>query len=260
MKKKFGLVLGSGGSRGFAHIGFLQALEENGIKPDVMTGCSIGAVIGAVYLAGKTPRQMKNIAFKLKKGDLIDLTLNAFKSMALLRSVKLEQQLEKYLGSKTFADLSIPFATIATDLISGKLITFTEGDLLTAVRASSSIPTVFAPIKKDGMLLVDGGLLSRTPVAAAKDLGAEVTVAVDLLGNLPDYTEVGNIIQLAMRAIDVGDHRDQRPRRRDVPDLMLNPDLKGINQYKIAEQEFTYDVGYKLGIDNAQKIKELITG
>lgn len=258
MPKKLGLVLGSGGSRGFTHIGFLQALEENGVKPDVLTGCSIGSVIGAVYLSGKTPKQMKNIAFRLKKNDLIDVTLNVFKSMALLRSAKLEQQLTKYLGKKTFADLPIPFATIATDLVSGKLITFTEGDLITAVKASSSIPTVFAPVRYKGMLLVDGGLLSRTPVAAAKDLGADVTVAVDLLGNLPDYSDVKNIIQLAIRAIDVGDHRDQNLKRKDVPDLMLNPDLKGISQYKIAEQQFCYDTGYKLGLDNVKKIKELL--
>ena len=258
MSKKFGLILGSGGSRGFAHIGFLQALEENGIKPDVLTGCSIGSVIGAVYLTGLSPRQMKNIAFRLKKNDLIDVTLNVFKKMSVLKSAKLEQQLFKYIGNKTFADLPIPFATIATDLVTGKLVTFTDGDLLTAVKASSSIPAVFSPVKKDGMFLVDGGLLSRTPVAAAKDLGAEVTVAVDLLGNLPEYTDVKNIIQLAVRAIDVGDHRDQKLRRRDTPDLMLNPDLKGISQYKIDNQQFCYDTGYQLGLDNVERIKELI--
>lgn len=256
--KKLGVVLGSGGSRGFAHIGFLQALEENGIKIDVLTGCSIGAVVGAVYLAGKTPKQMKNIAFRFKKGELIDFTLNLFKNMALLKSEKLEALLVKYVGNKTFADLPIPFATIATDLVTGKLVTFSSGELIPAVKASASIPTVFAPVKKDGMLLVDGGLLSRTPVAAAKDLGAEVTVAVDLLGALPDYSEVKNVLQLALRAIDVGDHRDQKLKKKDLPDLMLDPDLKGISQYKIAEQQFCYDAGYKLGLENVGKIKELI--
>ena len=258
MSKKLGLILGSGGARGFAHIGFLQALDENGIKPDVMAGCSIGAVIGAAYLCGKSANQLKKIAFALKQNDLVDFNLGLFKGMALLRSVKMEALLKKNVTAKTFEDLPIPFAVVASDLVSGNLVTFTQGELIPAVRASATIPTIFAPVKMDGMMLVDGGLLCRTPVAAAKDLGAEVTVAVDVLGKLPDYTELENIIQLATRAIDVADHRPIKPNRRDKPDLMLCPDLKGVSQFVLKDQEFSYDTGYELGVKYVEKIRKLI--
>ena len=258
MTKKLGIVLGSGGSRGFCHIGFLQALEENGIKPDVMSGCSIGAVLGAAYLSGNSPKQLKRAAFALKQNDLIDFNLGLFKGMSLLRSAKMEALLSRYIKKKTFEDLPIPFAVVATDLVSGKLVTFSHGDLLTAVRASASIPTVFAPVKENGMVLVDGGLLSRTPVAAAKKLGADVTVSVDILGKLPDYSELENIIQLATRVIDVADHRPAKTALKDKPDLYLCPDLKGVNQYVLENQQFCYDVGYRLGVDNVKNIKNLM--
>lgn len=258
MSKRLGIILGSGGARGFAHIGFLQAMEERGIKPDVMTGCSIGAVIGAAFLSGKSPKQLKKTAFSLKQNDLVDFNLGLFKGMSLLRSVKMDSLLKKHIGIKTFEDLPIPFAVIATDLVSGNLVTFSHGDLVEAVKASASIPTVFAPVKKNGMVLVDGGLMCRTPVAAAKDLGAEVTVAVDVLGKLPDYTELENIIQLATRSIDVADHRPSKLSRRDKPDLMLCPDLKGVSQYVLESQQFCYDTGYELGLNHADEIVSLL--
>ena len=258
MPKKLGLILGSGGSRGFCHIGFLQALEEHGIKIDVLSGCSIGAVVGAVYLTGKTPEQMKNIAFRLKQSDFTDPSITFFKSLALMRTAKLDALLSRYLKGKTFADLPIPFAVTATDLVTGKLVTISDGDLFTAVKASSAIPAVFRPVKKGGAILVDGGLLSRTPVAAAKKLGAQVTVAVDLIGDLPEYSETKNIIRLVMRAVDVADHRDRKLRRKDTPDLMLCPDLRSYCQYKVENKKSVYDVGYKLGLENVGKIKELL--
>ena len=121
MSKRLGIILGSGGARGFAHIGFLQAMEERGIKPDVMTGCSIGAVIGAAFLRGKSPKQLKKTAFSLKQNDLVDFNLGLFKGMSLLRSVKMDSLLKKHIGIKTFEDLPIHFAVIATDLESGNV-------------------------------------------------------------------------------------------------------------------------------------------
>lgn len=258
MAKKLGIILGSGGTRGFTHIGFLQAMAERGIKPDVMTGCSIGAVLGAAYLSGKTPAELKKIAFSLKQNDIVDFNFGLYKGLSLLRSVKMDKLLRKNIAAKTFEDLPIPFATVATDLVSGKLVTFTEGDLIEALKATAGMPTIFSPVKKDGMILIDGGVLNRTPVAQAKDLGAEVTVAVDILGKLPDYVEIDNIIQLATRTIDVADQRPTLVSERDKPDLMLIADLKSVNQYVISDQQFCYDVGYELGISNADKILELV--
>lgn len=259
MAKKLGIVLGSGGALGFAHIGFMQAMDENGIRPDVMTGCSMGAVVGACYLSGMTPEEMKQAAFRLKNADIIDFTISLFSNKALLKTNKMHSLIKRYVKKTTFEELPIPFATVAADLVTGKLITFTEGDLRLAVKASASIPCVFTPVEKDGMILVDGGILSRIPVAQARDLGAEKVVAVDVLGELPPYTEIKNIVNVALRAVDVSDHRPVYMwKPKDTPDLSVNPDFKNLSQYKVEEQKFIYEQGYLSGLAAVPEIKRMI--
>ena len=259
MAKKLGLVLGSGGSLGFAHIGFLQAMEENGIRPDVMAGCSMGAVVGACYLSGMPLEDIKRAAFKLKNSDIVDFTVSLFSNKALLKTNKMHSLIKRYVKKQSFEELPIPFATVAADLVSGKLITFSQGDLRLAVTASASIPCVFTPVEKDGLILVDGGILSRIPVAQARDLGAEKVVAVDVLGELPPYTQIKNIVQVALRAVDVSDHRPVYMwKPKDTPDLSISPNFNNLSQYKVEEQKFIYEQGYLAGIEAVPAIKRMI--
>ena len=150
MKKKLGFALGSGGSRGVAHIGFLRAMEENGVRPDYIVGCSMGAVVGAAYASGFPLDKMEEAVKKLR---LLDLIAPTGKRGGLFDTKKVRKLLEKYIGDITFADLKIPFRCVAVDMITQRVIEFSKGSLLDAVIASSSIPSVFRPLEKDGMRL-----------------------------------------------------------------------------------------------------------
>ena len=261
MEKNLCFVLGAGGARGIAHIGFLQAMEDNGIIPDCIIGCSMGSIVGACYAAGITPKTMKEVADSLKKKDVIDVSADFLSKKGLLKSMKMQLRLEKLLGNLTFSDLKIPFECVAVDLISGKPVTLNEGKVEESVRASSSIPLVFRPVMKNGMELVDGGTLVRVPVANAKHFNAKVVVAVDVLGRVvPKEIPTKNILELALRAVDVNDsHHTRNYLKVHRPDLLIEPELDEMSQYQITNLSFAYEQGYIAGVENADKIKSLIS-
>ncbi len=259
--KNLCFVLGAGGARGIAHIGFLQAMEENGIFPDCIVGCSMGSVVGGCYSAGISPSKMKDVALSLKAGDIIDVAPNFLSKKGILRSVKMQIRLERLLGDTTFDGLKIPFECVAVDIISGKAVTLNSGRVEEAVRASSSIPLVFRPVLKDGMELIDGATLVRVPVKNAEHFKAKVVVAVDVLGKIrPKEIPTKNIIELGLRAVDVNDsHHTANYLRIHRPDLLIEPDLGDMSQYKIEKLAFAYEQGYKCGQENADKIKKLLS-
>lgn len=260
MAKKIGICLGAGGARGIAHIGFLQALEENNIPIDIVTGCSMGSVVGAMYLKGYSPKEMLEIALKLKPNDVIDVSLNALGNKAILRSQKMDKLLDKYLGNTDFSDLSKPYCCIAVDLYSGNVVPFYDGDVKFAVRCSSSIPIGFTPIPYKDMLLVDGAIRNRIPVAEARKLGADVVIAVDVLGQLPDIDKVNNIFTVGFRTLDIlSFHINLFEEETQRPELLIIPELGATSQYKVEKQQFCYDQGYKIAIENMDKIKSLVS-
>lgn len=177
MTKKLGLALGSGAARGWAHVGVLRALDEIGIKPEVITGCSVGALVGGAHLIGALneletwARELKPLsalnAFTLKvgRGGLVDVasTFKAFEDY--------DQKIE---------DLPVKFGAVASDLGTGDEVWLTQGSVIEAARASSAIPVVFHAVQKDDRWLVDGALANPTPVTLARHLGANVVIAVDL--------------------------------------------------------------------------------
>ncbi len=259
MSKKLCFVLGAGGARGIAHIGFLQAMEENGIKPDSIVGCSMGAVVGACYSIGIPPLQLKNIADDLKFKDIVDLNLKIFSKKSILQSVKMRNKITQLLENKTFENTKIPFMCVAVDLVSGKSVGLKEGSLVDAVCASSAIPTIFRPVEKDGMDLVDGGILERVPTKYAKQFKADVIVAVDVLGKLPKYNETKNVLGHFLRTIDVADsHNTQKYLNENKPDLLVYPKLGNMSQYKVEKLDFAYEEGYKAGKKAIKKIKNFL--
>lgn len=262
MSKTLGLALGSGGSRGVAHVGFLKALEEEGVKPDYIAGCSMGAVVGACYASGMTADEMKDILLKLKSRDIIDVSPAIITKMAILRSKKIEDLLVSYLGDKNLEDMQIPFRCVATELYSGKLHVFKKGNAATAVQASSSVPAVFRPVETDGKMFVDGGCLCRVPVHVVKKMGADVVVAVDVLKNASEPVDkVHNIITMVLRIFDIMDTHQTELRRKiekGTCDLLIEPYIKDMSQYAVKNLEKAYEAGYEEGKSNARKIKELI--
>lgn len=181
MAKKLGLALGSGSARGIAHIGVLKVLEGAGIRPDVIAGTSIGAVIGSFFAAGHSAAEIEGIACSFDIKALIALADVALSRSAIIAGEKVEAFLAEHLP-RDFADLAIPFGCVSADLRTGEQVVHTEGDLVAAVRASLSIPIVFMPVESGSKLLVDGGLVQPVPVDVARRLGADRVIAVPVFG------------------------------------------------------------------------------
>ncbi len=261
MAKKLGFALGSGGSRGVAHIGFLKAMEEENIVPDFISGCSMGSVVGSFYAKGYTTHHMEQIVKKLKIGDIFDLSLAPIQNAALLRSKKMQKKLKQYLGQTTFGEMKIPFSCVATDVISGKLALLNGKDeeVCSAVVASSSIPSIFKPVQMQDKLLVDGGVLCRVPVDAVKEMGADVVVAVDVLGKIRKCDKKYNVFTIISRTFEIADCALTKAFDLDrKADLFIEPELGDMNQYKFKDIDFAIQKGYELGKEYAEQIKKLI--
>ncbi len=179
MNKKLGIALGSGSARGWAHIGVLNVLADEGIQVDCISGTSIGAVVGAVYSIGDMSAFEKFTRSIDWRGiaSLIDVT---FPGSGLIPGKRLFRMLSEYYKDIRIEDLPIPYCAIAADVRTGEEIRFTSGKLMDAVRASVSIPGVLTPYKYEGRILVDGGIVNPVPVNAAREMGAEIVIAVDL--------------------------------------------------------------------------------
>lgn len=180
--KPIGLALGSGAARGLAHIGVLKVFEAAGLQPNVVTGTSMGAVVGAFYAAGHDVDEIERIALTFDMRQLASVGDVALRRGAILSGDKLEDFLRANLPA-TFAELRLPFGCVATDLTRSCPVEFTSGDLITAVRASMSVPLVFLPVRTNGMLLVDGEITTPVPVDLARRLGGKVVVGVEVCGS-----------------------------------------------------------------------------
>ncbi|MFN4341617.1 MAG: patatin-like phospholipase family protein [Azonexus sp.] len=176
-KPKIGLALGGGAARGFAHIGVIKMLESHGIYPDYVVGTSAGAVVGSLYAAGYDAFAMQKIAQQLDEKIFVDWTLGG---RGLLKGEALQEFINQHINRRPLEQLNRRFATVATDLNSGERVVFRTGDTGMAVRASAAVPGVFQPVQFRGHSYVDGGLTSPVPVQAARDMGADIVIAVDI--------------------------------------------------------------------------------
>ena len=174
---KIALVLGGGAAKGFAHIGVIKALEAQGIVPDMVLGTSAGAVVGVLYAAGYNGFELQKIALQLEEAQLSDWSLP---DRGVIKGEALQNFINKTLQGRTLEKLNRPFGAVATDLNSGESIVFRKGDSGMAVRASASVPGVFQPVNINGKDYVDGGLVSPVPVRAARAMGADFIIAVDI--------------------------------------------------------------------------------
>lgn len=180
--KKIGLALGSGGARGFCHIGVLQAFEEYKIPIHCIAGCSHGALVGGCYAAGVSVDDMKKVAKKSTIGAIMDVNVS-LKNNGLMKGRRASNIVKKLVGSKKIEDCAVRFCATACNINTGKLHTFKDGELLYAMRASMSIPIIFHAVEENkDTVYVDGGVIERIPIQAVKDMGADIVVAVDAIG------------------------------------------------------------------------------
>ncbi len=178
MKPRIGFALGSGAARGWAHIGVIRALAEAGVVPDVMCGCSIGALVGAAYADGDFDDLEKWVS-GLGWQDVVGL-MDVSLSGGLIKGDKLIAFFAEHFVDKEISELTLPFGCVATELSTGREVWLREGSVAAAVRASIALPGLFEPVNQDGRLLVDGGLVNPVPVSLCRALGADIVIAVDL--------------------------------------------------------------------------------
>jgi len=177
--QKVGLALGSGSARGWAHIGVVQALEESGIRVDCVAGTSIGALVGAVYASGRIDA-LKEVVLGLDRKQILRLFDIVFPKSGLIDGRKVADFVRSYVQKGNIEQLPVPFSSVSTDLVTGSEVVDQEGDIIEAVRASISFPGIFTAVIRNGMVLVDGGLVNPVPVSVVRDMGADFVIAVDL--------------------------------------------------------------------------------
>lgn len=258
--KKLGLALGAGGSRGVAHIGFLKALEEADIRVDYIVGSSMGSVVGGAYAAGLSVDMMREAVYKLR---LRDLVTPAKQKGGVLGNNKMRALIAKYIGDITFEDLKLPFHCVAVDMIKQEVVEFSKGSVVDAIVASSSIPAVFHPVVQGERRLIDGGVLERVPAMRVKKMGADVVVAVDVLGWRNASEKIPGAIGVSLETFDIMDnHRTKayHEKHKKHIDFWLEPDLGDMSQYSIKQVKEAYEKGYEIGKKNVEAIKKALEG
>jgi len=180
---KIGLALGSGSARGWSHIGVIRALEKQGIRPDIVAGTSIGALVGGAYMVDRL-NSLEEWVRTLERMDILRLLDYGLSGGGFMRGEKLMEAIGQRVSDVDIEDLPRRFAAVATDLNSGREIWLNQGSLLEAVRASIALPGLFAPVNRDGRWLMDGGLVNPVPVSLCRAMGADVVIAVNLNGDI----------------------------------------------------------------------------
>ena len=221
---RLGLALGGGAARGFAHIGVIQVLEEAGIKPDLVVGTSAGSLVAALYAHGKTGAELASVALTLDEGTITDW---AFPGRGMIRGDALARFVREHTKGQPIEQMKMRLGIVATDLDSGAGMLFERGDTGQAVRASSSVPAVFQPVRIGDREYVDGGLVSPVPVRFARQMGAEMVLAVDI-SSPPDGAATDGTMKLLLQTFAIMGKSINRFELRDA-DVVLRPPLLGVS-------------------------------
>jgi len=237
---RIGLALGGGAARGFAHVGVIQVLEEAGIKPVLVSGTSAGSLVAALYASGKSGGQLQQIAESMEEAAFADWTLPIF-NRGILRGDALARYVNTQVGSRLIEDMAIPLGIVATDLHSGQDAVFQRGDTGTAVRASSAVPAVFQPVRISGREYVDGGLVSPVPVRAARRMGAELVIAVDI-SSAPEGNLASGTLEILLQTFAIMGKSINTFELRDA-DVVVRPSLSGVSSADFGARKRSIEAG-----------------
>lgn len=237
---RIGLALGGGAARGFAHVGVIQVLEEAGIKPALVAGTSAGSLVAALYASGRSGGQLQQVALEMDEAAFADWTMPLF-NRGMLRGEALARYVNAQVGSKLIENMALPLGIVATDLASGQGVLFQRGDTGTAVRASSAVPAVFLPVKVGTHEFVDGGLVSPVPVRYAKQMGAELVIAVDI-SSAPEGNPSGDALQVLLQTFAIMGKSINSWELREA-DLVVRPALVGVRSADFAARRRAIDAG-----------------
>ena len=241
-RKKVGVALGSGGARGFCHIGVLQVLAENRIPVDFVSGCSMGAIVGGCFCAGVPLEKLRETAEKITQMVVMDINISV-KNFGLIKGRRAVNVIKPLVGDTTIEECKIPVRATATDLTSGHLKVFDSGKLINAIRASMSIPVAFHAVETEREILVDGGVLERVPIDCCKQMGADVIIAIDALGGAPgtDYRPTG-LLDAFERSYLLMDWRNCKENLKKA-DLVITPDQGNRSVWRFKDNAYSIECG-----------------
>ncbi len=233
-----GLALGGGAARGFAHIGVIQVLEEAGIPVSLVAGTSAGSLVAALYAAGRNGATLARLALAMDESAITDW---AFPGRGLIRGEALARYVREQTGGKLIEQLPLPLGIVATDLDNGQAVLFQRGDVGAAVRASSAVPAIFQPVKIGTREYVDGGLVSPVPVRFARQMGAELVIAVDI-SSPPDGNATGDPFKLLLQTFAIMARSITQFELKDA-DVVLRPRLAGVSSADFTARQRAIDAG-----------------
>lgn len=252
---KIGLALGGGAARGFAHIGVIQVLEEAGIRPALVTGTSAGSLVAALYASGKSATQLQQLAEAMDEATFADWTLPIF-SRGMLRGEALARYVHRAVDGRLIEDMTLPLGIVATDLNSGVGVLFQRGDTATAVRASSAVPAIFQPVRIAGHDYVDGGLVSPVPVRYARQMGAELVIAVDI-SSAPEVNPAGDTLQILMQTFTIMGKSINTLELRDA-EVVVRPALNGVSSADFGSRRRAIQAGRDAMLQRLSQLKAAI--
>ncbi len=242
--------MGGGGSRGFAHVGVIKALEAQGIVPDIIVGTSVGSAVGALYASGLSGFQLQEISIPMREGSVIDWS---WPNRGIFTGQALEEFINRTVNQKPLEKLQRTFAVVATDLKTGEEIIFRSGNTGMAVRASCAVPGLFQPTVINGRSYVDGGLVRPVPVSEARALGADFVIAVDI-SNKPENNPTESTTDVLMQTFDI---MSQTINRYELPkaDVVIRPITKAIDQGSLDDRHSAILEGEKAAAAAMAEIK-----
>ncbi|MBE9538206.1 MAG: patatin-like phospholipase family protein [Proteobacteria bacterium] len=240
-----GVALGGGAARGIAHIGVLQAFEEDGVNISYISGTSIGALVASYYAFGKSIEEIKAVGKELNFTSVIGLSLQ---KKGLFSTRSMEKMIIKDLGEVNIEDANIPLAICATDISTGEQVVLRQGGLAKAVCASTAVPGIFVPVEVGGRTLVDGGISENVPISLLDEMGAGFTIGINLNGH-QEYSPPKDIISIMSNAIDIAIDLRTRDQLKTA-DFALSLNLKRYSRMDNSDQ---FDDLYNEGYHNAQK-------
>jgi NTE family protein len=252
-----GLALGGGAARGFAHVGVIQVLEEAGIQPDLVVGTSAGSLVAALYASGKNSAQLKRVAETMEEAEITDWMMPILNRGAL-RGEALARYVNNQVGGRLIEQMKLPLGIVATDLHSGEPVLFRRGNTGSAVRASSAVPAVFQPVKIGAREYVDGGLVSPVPVRQARDMGANVVIAVDISTD-PEGSPASDTFQILMQTFNIMGKSLNTVLLKDA-DVVVKPSLMGVKSADFAARRRSIEAGREAMLKQLPRLKEILAG
>ncbi|KQW39081.1 patatin-like phospholipase family protein [Rhizobacter sp. Root404] len=250
---RIGLALGGGAARGFAHIGVIQVLEENGIKPDLVAGTSAGSLVAALYASGQSGAQLAALADSMDETAFTDWS---FPGRGLIRGEGLAKYVRDHTGGLRIEQMKVPLGIVATDLDSGDAVLFQRGDPGVAVRASSAVPAVFQPVRIGTREYVDGGLVAPVPARFARQMGAELVIAVDISA-APDGNPTGDAMRMLVQTFAIMGRSINTLELRDV-DVLLRPKLAQVSGADFSARKRAIQAGREAMLAQLGPLRERI--